>query len=251
MLSSSHTHSATAVPPVHMHWRVCVRLFAPHHSLNTSLKEYSVLVIQYSQLYTNSSRTHIYSISYSISTNISYPLSSLSFSLLPPLSSLSFSLLPFHRRAHRNLARGERDAWFSVLLYRPEPYRLIYRRAVQECTCYIWRPVGFAGARCAQPDDDSFWPNSGCVRYIHHHPCIWIGSLLVFVLAAACLNDACMGRGGVHMPPEDCMPRHALQRALASVVVRVVLTSRLASGRHRVSQILSVSVCSSIEWSIS
>jgi hypothetical protein len=51
-----------------------------------------------------------------------------------------------------------------------------------------------------------------------------------------------MGRGGVHMPPEDCMPRHALQRALASVVVRVVLTSRLASGRHRVSQILSICV---------
>jgi hypothetical protein len=45
-----------------------------------------------------------------------------------------------------------------------------------------------------------------------------------------------MGRGGVHMP------RHGLQRALASVVVRVVLTSRLASGRHRVSQILSICV---------
>jgi hypothetical protein len=125
------------------------RLFALHHSLNISLKKYFVLVIQYSQLYINSSRTHIYSISYSISTNISYPLSSLSLSSL--LSPLSFSLLPFHRRAHRNLARGERDAWFSVLLYRPEPCRLVYRRAVQKCTRYIWRPVGFAGARCAQP----------------------------------------------------------------------------------------------------
>jgi hypothetical protein len=28
---------------------------------------------------------------------------------------------------------------------------LVYRRAVQECTRYIWRLVGFAGARCAQP----------------------------------------------------------------------------------------------------
>jgi hypothetical protein len=87
--------------------RRAFRLSAPHHSLNVPLKEYFVLVIKDSHLYINSSRTHIYSISYSISTTISYPLSSISFSLLPPLSSLSFSLLfLFYRRAQANSTGG-------------------------------------------------------------------------------------------------------------------------------------------------
>jgi hypothetical protein len=60
-------------------------LSTPYHSLNIPLKKYSVIVIQDSHICTNSSRTHIYSISYSISTTISYPLSSLSFSLLLPI----------------------------------------------------------------------------------------------------------------------------------------------------------------------
>jgi hypothetical protein len=86
-----------------MEWRRNgVRLSAPHHSLNTPLKEYFILVIYDSHLYTNFSRTHIYYISYSISTTISYPLSILSFSLLPPLS----SLLPFYRRSRTNATCG-------------------------------------------------------------------------------------------------------------------------------------------------
>jgi hypothetical protein len=55
------------------------RLSAPHHSLNVSLKEYSVLVIKNSYLYTNFFRTHIYSISPTISYPLSLSLSSSSF----------------------------------------------------------------------------------------------------------------------------------------------------------------------------
>jgi hypothetical protein len=58
------------------------RLSTPHHSLNVSLKEYSVPDTKNSHLYINSFCIHIYSISYSISPTISYPLSSLSFSLI-------------------------------------------------------------------------------------------------------------------------------------------------------------------------
>jgi hypothetical protein len=65
-----------------------LRLSTPYHYLNTPLKKYSVLVIQDSHLYTNFSRSHIYSILYFISTIILYYLSYL------------FLSHPSHSRVH-------------------------------------------------------------------------------------------------------------------------------------------------------